>query len=346
MNLVNFYRLINTIYGKGIPDIRLIQKLGLLAIKIGQIHALRPDFLSDDKCRELAKLYRSTDYAKGEDFKYLLKRSKIDLNNFNFIDFDPIASASIGQVHRAQLKSGEKVVIKFVKEDFKNKFIREVKSLRILSQIGLFLCPPLKGVANPIELLNFIEKMTLSELDLNQEIKGQEILKDIKSKFSDRYNLDKIGFAKIYKQFSNNHIMVSEYLIGPTLDKLIEQKQLTYEQLLDFFYISGFYLFVVGTFHGDIHPGNIILQNDQFYFLDTGYIGRVNDKLRRNLFYFFDALSQYDYKKSAEFLNKMSDVVLTDKKYTDFETEFLKLYQDFKEKTVGEISLTKKMMLT
>ena len=88
-------------------------------------------------------------------------------------------------------------------------------------------------------------------------------------------------------------------------------------------------MFVVGVFHGDIHPGNIIYKDGKIYFLDTGYIGRVKDRIRINLFYFFEALSAYDYGQCAYFLNRMSDVNIEGRRYEVFKEKFLELYSGF-----------------
>ena len=72
MNGLNFLRLLRTLYNNKLPDLDFIEHLGLLAVKIGQTYALRFDFLPEENCRHLAKLYRHTDALSPASFKTLL----------------------------------------------------------------------------------------------------------------------------------------------------------------------------------------------------------------------------------------------------------------------------------
>jgi len=162
----------------------------------------------------------------------------------------------------------------------------------------------------------------------------------------DRFDLSHLRFRKVYEELSSEHILVSEFADGPTLDELLTAGKLSYDALLELFHIHGFFMFSIGTFHGDIHPGNIVLQDGRFTFLDTGYIGRVSERMRKNLFYFFAALSEYDYPASARCLNAMAERQIAGEKLASFEKKFLALYADFKGKTVSQVSLTRKMMQT
>jgi len=348
MNIFNFFRLLNTIYGDREPDIAFIQRLGLLAVKIGQVYALRPDFLGDERCRALARLYSHTESLPPEDAVKLIESYAGSDYLKNFAEFDPkpFASASIGQVHRAVLHSGEQVVVKLVKKDYAASFKRDVRNVRRLFKFAIFFYPKLRGVANPVSLLHEIEKMTLSELDLRNEATGSRELQAIYEANKGRFDLSRLRFRKVHQELSSENILVSGYAEGPTLDQLLSAGQLTYDALLELFHVHGFFMFAIGTFHGDIHPGNIVLKDGNFYFLDTGYIGRVSERMRKNLFYFFEALSAYDYPASARCLNAMAERQIDGERFAAFEKKFLALYADFKEKTVSQVSLTKKMMQT
>jgi ubiquinone biosynthesis protein len=348
MNPLNFYRLLRTIFHDREPDLELIQRLGLLAVKIGQVFALRPDFLGEDRCRTLARLYSNTQSLPAADAMALIEKAagRDFLDNFSQFDRMPFASASIGQVHRATLQSGEPVVVKLVKHSSADRFRGEVAGVRRLFRIALLVYPRLRGVANPISLLHEIEKMTLSELDLRNEVAGGKTLERIARTNASRFNLSQLGFRRIHEELSGERILVASYAEGPTLDQLLSEGKLGYADLLELFHLHGFFMFSVGTFHGDIHPGNIVLEGGRFTFLDTGYIGQVNDRMRRGLFRFFDALSQYDYPASARYLNEMAERQIEGARFAAFERKFLALYADFKGKSVSEVSLTQKMMQT
>ena len=161
MNILSFLRLLGTIFGDREPDIHLIQRQGLLAVKIGQVFALRPDFLGEDRCRVLARLYSNTEALPAEDALKLIERYATPRFLERFSEFDPVpfASASIGQVHRATLKTGETVVVKLVKKRYAEDFSRDVARMRRLFRWAILFYPKLRGVANPVSLLHQIEKM-------------------------------------------------------------------------------------------------------------------------------------------------------------------------------------------
>jgi ubiquinone biosynthesis protein len=340
MNFLSFINLIRMIYGSGRPDIKKIQEMGLLAVKIGQVHALRIDFLNEETCLELSKLYRATIPIKAED---ALKN--IDRSRFSFIDETPLASASVGQVHRARLVTGEEVVIKVIKANFKNRFIRDVASVKRFIRFAIFFYPRLARVFDPIGILEHIEEYTLRELNLLNEIQGHEILRDLYNTNKERYDLSSLEFPRIYRELSSENVMVSEYIPGKTFDELLDGR-MKYKELLRLFKIQGFFMFNIGTFHGDIHPGNLMYHNDKIYFIDTGAIGYVSNKLGTGLLNFFDALSVYDYAQCALRLNEMAERGISGDKFEQFRQRFNDLYSDFRGRSVKEVSLTRKMMET
>ena len=98
MNWVQFGRLIHSIYRRGgqLPDLDWIQSLGLLAVKLGQVHALRIDFLDREKCEHLARLYRRNAVLASQDFQALLRAApggEAFLGHFQHIEEEPLASA-------------------------------------------------------------------------------------------------------------------------------------------------------------------------------------------------------------------------------------------------------------
>jgi ubiquinone biosynthesis protein len=350
MNWFQFGRLIHSIYGRDgkLPDLDWIEGLGLLAVKLGQVHALRIDFLDREKCEHLARLYRHNATLATENFLELLRASAVPgfFDHFESIEPTALASASIGQVHRAQLKSGEAVVIKAVKRNVRTQFIADVASLKRLFRLATFIYPKLRQVGDPVGILGDIEEYTLSELDLRHEVAGQNTLRTIYEQQRNSFDLSRLAFARVYEPLCNENTMVSEFIPGRSFDELLETGDLHYERLLELFHIHGFYMFCVGTFHGDMHPGNVLLAGDKLWFIDTGYIGHVGPKIRRGLFGFFAALSEYDYPRCAAALNRMSERELAGPAFDEFRGRFLELYSDFEGASVAQISLTRKMMQT
>ena len=196
MNWFQFGRLIHSIYGRDgkLPDLDWIEGLGLLAVKLGQVHALRIDFLDREKCEHLARLYRHNATLATENFLELLRASAVPgfFDHFESIEPTALASASIGQVHRAQLKSGEAVVIKAVKRNVRTQFIADVASLKRLFRLATFIYPKLRQVGDPVGILGDIEEYTLSELDLRHEVAGQNTLRTIYEQQRNSFDLSRL----------------------------------------------------------------------------------------------------------------------------------------------------------
>lgn len=349
MRFFMFIKLFKMIFNnKKLPDLDYIQKQGLLAVKIAQTFALRIDFLSEETCTHLAKLYTKTEAIKEEDFSKLMQSyANIDwFNHFESIDKKPLGSASVGQVHRARLKNGKDVVVKVIKKNFKKSFEKDVRSLRRLIRFVIFFYPKLSKVADPVGILEHIEEYTLAELDLRNEIKHGKILHEIYDHNKDQFDLSRLKFPQIYEELSNENILVSEFIDGPTADELLKDKKMSFNDILEIFHIHGFYIFIVGTFHGDLHPGNLIVKGDDFYFIDTGAISKVGSKIQAGLFEFMMHLSEYHYDQCATALNHMAEKEISGKAFDKFHGKLLDLYKDFSGKTVSEVSLTRKMMET
>ena len=106
MRLVTFARFIRMITKKGPADLDKIQKMGLLAVKLTQIFALRPDLLSEEKCKQLQSLYQRANSIPREDSMKLIHDRAPEgfLDAFTSFEEEPFAAASIGQVHKCRCK--------------------------------------------------------------------------------------------------------------------------------------------------------------------------------------------------------------------------------------------------
>jgi ubiquinone biosynthesis protein len=346
---VSFLDLLKEIFWSKKPDINRIQKKGLLAVKIAQTFALRIDFLDEEKCFELSKLFNHVEKIPSENIESLLSEYvgiEWIKNNFEVFDNESFASASIGQVHKAVLKSGEDVAVKIIKGKFKKQFEKDVNSVLKLFKWVIRFYPKLAKVADPIGILNSIKQFTLDELDLKNELNNRNILYDLYLKYNKKVDLSRLKFINIKPKLISENVMVSDFIKGETFDKLLTEKRMPYEILLELFHIHGFYIFGLGIFHGDIHPGNIILYEDDVYFVDCGAIGKVSEKLRKGLFHFMESLSYYKFKECAYWLNQMAEISIEGKVFEIFEKKLLKLYDDFEDASVSKVSLTKRMMET
>ena len=349
MRLTTLLRFARELRGKKPVDIDKIQSMGLLAVKLGQICALRPDLLEPERCIQLQELYSRAPTIPEENFEKLLSKYTDEgfSNNFNFIDSKPFAAASIGQIHRAELKDGTKVVIKIIKGDFKKTFEKDVKRMKRWMRMGLFFNPKLKKVGNPIGLLNHIEDYTLRELNLLNEITGKERLEKLAEEYSGKFPMPKLRFPKIWKELSNENLLVMEEITHPTLESHLNSKTMEWDDLLQLFRIHGAYMFGMGVFHGDLHPGNAMMTNEKdFIFIDTGAICEAPEHVRKALFGFFFFLAKGELKNAFDAMLTMAAVAPTGKTLQTYYDSMFELYDGFVGTSVSEVSLTQQMMKT
>lgn len=195
-------------------------------------------------------------------------------------------------------------------------------------------------------ILDDVETYTLAELDLRNEARGAEVLENIALKYKETFDLSMLSFNKKYSEYTGENIMVSGFVDAPSVDELLSSGRFSYADMLKLFYIQGFYIFIAGKFHGDIHPGNVLYDGKKFYFVDTAFVGEVGDRIRKGLFFFFEALSRYDYPECAKQLNEMAEKRIDGAVFDKFRADFIELYKDYTDSTVSEVSLTRQMMLT
>jgi ubiquinone biosynthesis protein len=330
-------------------DLDWIQRQGLMAVKLAQIFALRPDLLGEEKCKQLQQLYQHAASIPPEDWEETLRSKAIPnfFDNFKTIDSTPLAAASVGQVHRATLHNGDEVVIKFVKQANAVKFRKEVNRMKSWLRIFLIFSPRLRKVGNPMALLNHVADYTTRELDLRNEISGAEELANIQAEIADEFPTPKLRFPKYYPKLSNENVLVSEFIEGISLEEGIENKSLEWPTLLELFRIHGAYLFGIGTFHGDLHPGNCIIDKQgRFVFIDNGAICHAPSFVNRSLFSFFEHLSRQEMHSAFMSLLDMATKKPTGKKMQKYLNRMNEIYADFEKKPVGEQSLTRIMMQT
>ncbi len=349
MKLGTFLRFFRQLKGKKPVDIDAIQSMGLLAVKLGQIFALRPDLIEPERCIELQQLYSRAATIPEEDSQQLLDRFAPEgfMDHFESIEMRPFAAASIGQIHRAVMTDGTKVVVKIIKSDFEASFKRDVQRMKRWIRMGLFFNPRLRKVGNPIGLLAHIEDYTLRELNLLNEIDGRNQLIAQAEAIEHHFPMPKLKFPKVWEHLSNQHILVMEEITHPTLEDHLEAGTLTWPDMLDLFRIHGAFMFGIGTFHGDLHPGNAMMDGEgNFVFIDTGAICNAPEHVRNALFGFFYFLARGELKNAFDAMLTMAAVQPTGATLQTYYDSMNELYDGFVGTSVSEVSLTEQMMKT
>ena len=269
--------------GKAVTDFTRFERmrmvcedLGTTFIKFAQIASNRPDLLPEGLLSELSNLQDHAPMVPAEEIQAVFIREFHDLPENLFAEFDyaPVASASMAQVHRAVLKTGEEVALKILRPG-----IGEVidQDIHILKQLVSLLEShfPEYGSFQPGELVKMFETSIRKELHLKYEANN---LIRFRHNFRENPN---IHIPAYFPAFSTDRILCMEFIRGIKITDLVSLDGIGMTGPI--IAIKGINLyfeqvFEHGFFHADSHPGNIFILNDQrICFVDYGMMGTVLD---------------------------------------------------------------------
>lgn len=259
---------------------KAFEELGPTFIKIGQILSARPDILPHNYIKELSNLQDNVLPEKYDDINYVF------INEFNkpiedcFIYFEkkPLASASVAQVHNAILKDGREVIVKIQRPEIKEKMHMDIS---ILSKIIKLSKSKFNNILiDPVEALN--EILISTENELNFKIEAENI-----RKFSDlNKNVAFCYVPSVVDILSSTKVLTMEKINGfkiTDIDRLkidgYDLNDVGKKLTLSFFK----QVFTDGFFHGDPHPGNLLVSNGKICFVDFGIVGTLSDSLKSSL---------------------------------------------------------------
>lgn len=343
-----FIRLFLRIFGPAEKlDVREIEASGLLAVKIAQMYAVRGDLLGPEKVAKLATLYEQAAPMPPGEFRRAFEREAGPAlkEALEVLDEEPLAVASLGQVHRARLKDGREVVVKLLRADHADSFQRDAAVVRRLARVALFFYPRLQRLADPLGTLDAIVRTTGTEMDLLAEARGTLELARLRDEGAVRLpHLGRLAFPKIHDEFSGPRILVSEFIAAPSVRTLLQKGRFGYDSLLMLFRIHGYFLFFRGEFHGDFHPGNLFHDGERFWFIDNANVERADPRFTRGLLSFMCRLGEDDAAGAARELESLSLSPLPDPAI--FRKRLTDLHRGFGDLPVGAQSLTTRMMRT
>ncbi len=251
-------------------------------IKIGQFLSSRTDLLPKQHIEALSELQDSLPPLPFEEIKEIVEielRKSTD-KVFKSIDPAPIASASIGQVHKAELLNGLSVIIKVQRPNLSNLFYRDLSILRCIATYMERYTEVGKG-REWTQIVDEIGKTLFEEIDFIQEGKNADhIRKNLRHEVM-------VCIPKVYWQYTTKKFIVIEFVPGTKITDIesIKQKGLIPKDIavhLVNIYFKQF--FEDGFYHADPHPGNIVVKDDgTIVFYDFGMVGRINKTVREEL---------------------------------------------------------------
>ncbi len=272
-----------------------------LFVKMGQSLSILSNFLPEGFHEPLEALQNKIPARPYSEIESRIKRELGNTPENLFADFDrnPLASASIGQVHRAKLKSGEEVVVKVQHANIES--IAEVDlgiMQRIIGGVSYFF--NIKGIEHAYTQ---IEKMIEEELDFKKEASAmQRIAANLEGEAQ-------LVIPKVFEEYSTNRVLVTQFCEGVKINEIKQIDEWGIDKTdLGNRLIHAYckMVFEDGLYHADPHPGNIMVQeNGNVVFLDFGAIGELQPSMRTGFLGLIDAAVKNDDEKIIASLHTM-----------------------------------------
>lgn len=284
-----------------------LEELGPTFIKLGQILSTRPDVIPRAFVREFEKLQ---DNVPSFPFEEVLTQITGELGGpaeqlFAEIDPVPLAAASIAQVHRARLMTGEDVVIKVRRPGIVEVVESDISALMALAGLAERHLPGIE-LYDPVGIVREFARTIRREMDFSREAHTIEKFRDNFIKTPWMY------FPRVYWEQTSRAILTMEYVAGVK----VSDREKLFDQGLDVKLIArrgadSFLEMVLnhGFFHGDLHPGNVlILPDNVICLLDYGIVGRLDEDLKTFLTDILSAIVKRDMDEVVSLLLFAGDI--------------------------------------
>ena len=273
--------------------LRVVEDLGPTFVKLGQILSTRPDILPPDYIEAFSKLQDAVPPFSGEEAEFIVAqelRQPVD-ELFQTFQREPVASASIAQVHRARLMDGQEVAVKVQRPGIEERIRSDI---HILFRLAEALEGSLEnvGLYPPTAILVEFERAVSSELDFLAEAHNAEVMK------RNLDGLEGVRVPSMNRRHSSHRVLTMEWLDGT---KLADAEGIDPQVFMDRV-VSATYqqVFVDGFFHADPHPGNLLVNDDgALCYVDFGLVGQLTRQQQEQLIDLFVAIIFKDAESVA-----------------------------------------------
>ncbi|XP_049364771.1 protein ACTIVITY OF BC1 COMPLEX KINASE 8, chloroplastic [Solanum verrucosum] len=290
-----------------------ILRLGPTFIKIGQQFSTRVDILAQEYVDQLSELQDQVPPFPSETAVSIVEEelgSSLD-NIFERFDREPIAAASLGQVHRARL-NGQEVVVKVQRPGLKDLFDIDLKNLRVIAEYLQKIDPKSDGAKRDwVAIYDECANVLYQEIDYTKEAANAELFA------SNFKNLDYVKVPSIYWEYTTPQVLTMEYVPGIKINRIEALDQLGVDRKRLGRYAVESYLEQIlshGFFHADPHPGNIAVDDvngGRLIFYDFGMMGSISPNIREGLLETFYGVYEKDPDKVLQASIQMGILVPT-----------------------------------
>ncbi|XP_068636715.1 protein ACTIVITY OF BC1 COMPLEX KINASE 8, chloroplastic-like [Aristolochia californica] len=290
-----------------------ILRLGPTFIKIGQQFSTRVDILAQEYVDQLSELQDQVPPFPSETAVEIVEEelgaplSEI----FDRFDYEPIAAASLGQVHRAKLK-GQEIVIKVQRPGLKDLFDIDLKNLRVIAEYLQKIDPKSDGAKRDwVAIYDECANVLYQEIDYTKEAANAELFA---SNFKE---MDYVKVPTIYWEYTTPQVLTMEYVPGIKINRIAALDQLGVDRKRLGRYAVESYLEQIlshGFFHADPHPGNIAVDDvngGRLIFYDFGMMGSISPNIREGLLETFYGVYEKDPDRVLQAMIQMGVLVPT-----------------------------------
>lgn len=282
-----------------------LEELGPTFIKFGQIVSSRRDVITDDYFIELTKLQSSVPPFPGAEARKIIEEELGHPLNSLFSHFQdkPIGSASIAQVHKAELKDGTVVAIKVQRPEIEKTIELDVAILDDLARFVEKHVPETAGL-NPTGMIQEFTETLQLELDFENEASNAE-------RFAEQFEGNHSIFVpSVYRNYTRPRVLTMDFVSGTPItnvtglrsrdidpeDLAVRMTGLIYEQIFEF-----------GFFHGDPHPGNMtILHDGRIALYDYGMMGKFTPQMRESIALLVSGLAERNHPQTTRSILDLS----------------------------------------
>lgn len=313
----------------------IFEDLGPTFIKFAQILSTRRDLLQEDYVAEFEKLQDAVPPFPFSDVVHLIQEEFGQEVKAVFEEFasDPLASASIAQVHLARIKTGQEVIVKVQRPRIRETILQDLAIMDHLSHLLARHVPEVR-LYNPVGLVEEFRKTILRELDFRREGRNADRL---------RHNLraiEGIAIPRVFWEYSTPRLLAVQYMVGQGLREVIRKPAEERHRIATHLYQAFLkQIFEDGFFHADPHPGNLLfLPDGTACLMDFGIVGRVNRERVAGLGSIFLALMERDMEALLDecvALGLLPEAL----KRQEMHYELDELLGEYFDRPLGEISL-------
>ncbi len=291
---------------------KAFEELGSSFIKIGQIISTRQDLLPQEYIQELAKLQDNAPAFPFSEIKRIFKEDlKVDIEEaFAVVHEEPLASASVSQVHRATMKDGTEVIVKVQRPDIEENLLRDIRLFSKIISMAPGTITDL--VVDAADVLAEIEAITRRELDFRNEATALLKFKSFNKE------IGAVAVPEVYTAFVSKRVLVEEYVEGIKILNVPALKEAGYlpEDIAEKLILSFLsQVFKDGYFHGDPHPGNMFIRDKKIVFIDFGIMGELAEENKENLIKLLRAVV---FKDISAVMNVLLQMGLTKERINRF----------------------------